>query len=106
MILPTHAMNETMATISGTLVATVPIRRKNTSAATRFPVVARGSTSPQRADELGHQRKGIVKGLNVGDLRADMHVDAGNMDARQAGGLPGRPGPAFASVYQDIRVGN
>ena len=33
----------------------------------------------QRADEFGQQREGVVERLQIGDLAADMHVDAGDL---------------------------
>ena len=38
------------------------------------------------AHEIGEQREGIAERLELGDLAADMHVDAGDLDARQLGG--------------------
>jgi hypothetical protein len=35
----------------------------------------------QQADKLDHQLQGVVEGLQVGDLAADMHVDAGDPDS-------------------------
>ena len=40
----------------------------------------------QRAHEIGQQREGVVERLQLGDLAADMHVDAGDLDARQLRG--------------------
>ena len=37
----------------------------------------------QRAHEIGQQREGVVERLELGDLAADMHVDAGDLEARQ-----------------------
>ena len=39
----------------------------------------------QRAHEIGQQRKGVVERLQVGDLAADMHVDAGDLQPWQLG---------------------
>ena len=36
----------------------------------------RVAVGAQAAHELGEQREGVVEGLQVGDLAADMHVDA------------------------------
>ena len=37
--------------------------------------------------QLAHQREGVAEGREVGDLAADVHVDAGDGDAGQLGGL-------------------
>ena len=37
----------------------------------------------QVAHEFGQQREGVVERLQLGDLAADMHVDAGDLHARQ-----------------------
>ena len=39
----------------------------------------------QLAHQIGQQRKGVVERRHVGDLAADMHVDADRRDARQRG---------------------
>ncbi len=39
---------------------------------------------PQRAHEVGEQGERVIERLKIGDLRADMHVDAANAQARQA----------------------
>ncbi len=36
--------------------------------------------------EFGHQLEGLLEGLDVGDLAADMHVDAGHIEAGQGRG--------------------
>ncbi len=41
----------------------------------------------QRIDQIAQQLEGVVEGLQLGDLAADMHVDAGHFDARQFGCL-------------------
>ena len=41
----------------------------------------------QVAHEFGQQREGVAERIEVGDLAADMHVDAGHLDARQLGGM-------------------
>ena len=35
--------------------------------------------------EFGQQREGGFQRLEIGDLAADMHVDAGDLEARQLG---------------------
>ena len=41
-------------------------------------VVAVGA---QRAHEIGEQREGVVERLQIGDLAADVHVDARDVQA-------------------------
>ena len=41
----------------------------------------------QLAHEIGEQGESVVEGFEIGDLRADMHVDASDAQARQGGGL-------------------
>ena len=41
----------------------------------------------QIAHQLAHQRERIAERLEVGDLAADVHVNAGNLDAGQLGSL-------------------
>ena len=40
----------------------------------------RVAVGAQRADEIREQREGVVERREVGDLRADMHVDAGDLE--------------------------
>ena len=47
----------------------------------------RVSVGAKFAHEIRQQREGIGKGRKLGDLAADMHVDAGNMQARQLRGM-------------------
>ncbi|HEY2744504.1 MAG TPA: hypothetical protein VGL86_07770, partial [Polyangia bacterium] len=35
----------------------------------------------QLAHEIGQQREGVTEGIEVGNLAADVHVDAGDLDA-------------------------
>ena len=39
------------------------------------------------AHEIRQQREGVVERRQLGDLAADMHVDAGDAQPRQLGGL-------------------
>ena len=55
----------------------------NAEAAAEIDMVDRVAVGAQRADEIGEQREGVVERLQVGDLRADVHVDAVDLDARQ-----------------------
>ncbi len=41
----------------------------------------------QRAHEIGEQREGVVERLQIGDLAADVHVDAGDAQALQLAGV-------------------
>ncbi len=41
----------------------------------------------QRLHELGEQRERVVERLKIGDLRADMHVDAVDAQTRQGAGV-------------------
>ncbi len=41
----------------------------------------------QAAHEVGDEREGIVERREIGDLAADMHVDAGDLEPRQLGGV-------------------
>ena len=45
------------------------------------------SVGPQRLHELGQQREGVVERLKIGDLRADMHIDPVDAEARQGAGV-------------------
>ncbi len=45
----------------------------------------RMAVSAQGHRQLAHQRKGVAERLQVGDLAADVHVDAGDDEARQLG---------------------
>ncbi len=47
----------------------------------------RVAVGAQFAHELGQQREGIAERIEVGDLAADMHVDAGDLDALELGGV-------------------
>ena len=40
----------------------------------------------QVAHQFGEQREGRVERREIGELRADVHVDAGDLQPRQAGG--------------------
>ena len=46
-------------------------------------MVDRMPLGPQHRQHLGHDGEGAVEGPEIGDLRADMHVDAGHRDAGQ-----------------------
>ena len=41
----------------------------------------------QRAHEIGEQREGVAERIELGDLAADMHVDAGDAHALELGGV-------------------
>ena len=59
----------------------------NAQPAAEIDMVDRDGRRPRSSrDEVGQQREGVVEGLQVRDLAADMHVDAGHRDARQRRG--------------------
>ena len=41
------------------------------------------AVADQRLGQLAHQAEGVAERLEIGDLAADVHVDAGDRDARQ-----------------------
>ena len=49
-------------------------------------MVDAATVGPQRADKIGDEREGVVEGLHVGNLRADVHVDAGDLEAGKGAG--------------------
>ena len=68
---------------------------------------------PQRRHQFRKQPEGVVIGLEIGDLAADMHVDADDLDAGQfgrplvdgAGALPGNAELVFLLAGRDLGVG-
>src|SRR5262249_7274520 len=68
----------------------------NAEPAAEIDVLDSMAVGAQRAHELGQQRKRIVERRKIGDLAADMHVDAGDLQARQ----PWRMGIDLARVAQ------
>ena len=68
----------------------------NAEPAAEIDMLDRVTVGAQLADQLDQQREGVVERLQLGDLAADMHVDAGDADAGQgcrpgvdvAGALP------------------
>ena len=65
----------------------------NAQSAAKVEMRDRVAVGAQEVDKIGKQCEGVVKGLQVGDLRADVHVDAADQQARQLGragiGVPG-----------------
>ena len=55
----------------------------NAEAAAEIDMADHVTIGAQRPHEIGQQRKRIVERLKLGDLAADMHVDAGNREAGQ-----------------------
>ncbi len=63
-------------------------------------------------DQFAQQLEGIVEGLQLGDLAADMHVDAGDFDTGQLGGMridgasafPGNAELVFLLAGRDLRM--
>ena len=55
----------------------------NAETAAKIDVRDDVAVGAQGAHELGQQREGVVERLQLGDLAADMHVDAGDLHARQ-----------------------
>ncbi len=68
----------------------------------------------QIGDQLAKKGKGIVERLQLGDLRADMHVDAGHLNTRQfsgfvvdfTGALPGNAELVFRLAGGNLGVGH
>ncbi len=58
----------------------------NAEAAADIDVLDRNAIRSQRRHQVDQHGDGVVIGLQIGDLAADMHVDADDPDARQAGG--------------------
>ena len=64
-------------------------------------------------DKLHHQPERVVEGLQLGDLAADMHVDAGDAHAGKACGMlvhclgapPGDAELVFLLAGRDLGVG-
>ena len=47
----------------------------------------RVSVTPENLNELGEQRERVIERLKIGDLRADMHVDAADTQPREGAGV-------------------
>ena len=62
----------------------VVVAIRNAEAAAEIDMLDRMPVGSQRLHELGEQRERVVERLKIGDLRADMHVDA--VDARGPAG--------------------
>src|SRR5690606_21614118 len=68
--------------------------------------------APQVDDELPHQTESIAEGRQIGDLATDVHVNAGDLDARQpcrlgveAGGVKiGNAELVFGLARRNLRV--
>ena len=60
---------------------------RNPKPAAEIDVLDRVPVGAQLAHELGEQRERIPKRRQIGDLAADMHVDASDLEARQLGGM-------------------
>ena len=61
----------------------VVVAIRNAEAAAEIDVLDGMAVGAQRAHEVGQQREGVVERLQLGDLAADMHVDAVDPHARQ-----------------------
>ena len=60
----------------------------NAEPAAEIDMLDRVAVGAQRADQFGKQREGVVERLQLGDLAADMGVDAG--DLQMPGSLAAR----------------
>ena len=69
----------------GVGVVTVPVR--DAEAAAEIEMVDVVAVVAQRSHEIGGTRERRVERREIGDLRADMHVDAGDAYAGQFGGV-------------------
>ena len=56
----------------------VVVAIRNAEPAAEIDVADGVAVGAQRAHELGQQREGIAERIEIGDLAADMHVDAGD----------------------------
>ncbi|MOA00335.1 hypothetical protein D3C78_1196930 [compost metagenome] len=59
----------------------------NAETAADVDMADRVSVGAQRLDQFAQQPEGILERLQFGDLAADMHVDAGDFDTGQSGGM-------------------
>ena len=59
----------------------------NAEAAAEIDMLDVMAVGAQRAHEVGEQREGVVERLQIGDLAADVHVDAGDAHALQLAGM-------------------
>ena len=50
-------------------------------------MVYRMAVGAQLPDKIRQQREGLIEGREIGDLRANVHVDAGHAEAGQGGGF-------------------
>ena len=84
----------------------------NAETAADIDVIDGMAIGAQRRDQILQQAEGVVEGLQLGDLAADMHVDAGDFNARQSGGmgidgagaLPGNAELVFLLAGRDLRM--
>src|SRR5271154_5631391 len=55
----------------------------NAQAAAEIDMFDSMSVGPERAYEVGEQRERVIERLKIDDLRADVHIDAADAQARQ-----------------------
>ncbi len=73
-------------------------------AAAEVDVIDGVAIGAQRADQFAHECEGAPEWIEIGNLAADMHVDAGGIDPRQLGG-PGIEAGRISERHAELRFG-